>query len=79
MLMQAPGFLGNMLMEAAEVKTCPERNRCVLLLLDEMHVQEDLMYDKHKGELIGSANLGDINDHQDAYEKALSGDQEPPS
>ena len=44
-----------------------------------MHVQEDLMYDKHKGELIGSANLGDINDHQDAYEKALSGDQEPPS
>ena len=55
-----------MLMEAAEVKTCPECNRCVLLLLDEMHVQKDLMYDKHKGELIGFTNLGDINDHLDA-------------
>ena len=65
-----------MLMEAAEVKTCPERNRCALLLLDEMHVREDLLYDKHKGELIGFTNLGDIND---AYEKAVSGDQEPPS
>ena len=68
-----------MLMEAAEVKTCPECNRCVLLLLDEMHVREDLVYDKHEGELIGFTNLGDINDHLDAYEKALSGDQEPPS
>ena len=37
------------------------------------------MCDKHKGELIGSANLGDINDQLDAYEKALSDDQEPPS
>ena len=68
-----------MLMEAAEVSTCPEHNRCVILLLDEMHVREDLVYDKHKGELIGFTNLGDINDHLDAYEKALSGDQEPPS
>jgi len=63
-----------MLMEAAEVKTCPEHNRCVLLLLDEMHVREDLVYDKHEGELIGFTNLGDINDHLDAYEKAFSGD-----
>ena len=52
---------------------------CFFLLLDEMHVREDLVYDKHKGELIGFTNLGDINDHLDAYEKALSGDQEPPS
>ena len=73
----SPGFskrVDDLLMEAAEVKTCPERNRCVLLLLDEMHVQEDFVYDKHEGELIGFTNLGDINDHLDAYEKALSGD-----
>ena len=47
-----------MLMEAAEVRTCPERNKCILLLLDEMHVREDLVYDKHEGELIGFTNLG---------------------
>ena len=68
-----------MLAEAADVKTCPERNKCVLLLLDEMHVREDLVYDKHTGELIGFTNLGDINNHLDAYEKALSTDEKPPS
>lgn len=57
----SPGFtkkVDDTLMEAAEVKTCPEHNRCVLLLLDEMHVREDLMYDKHEGELIRFTNLG---------------------
>ena len=68
-----------MLMEASEVKTCAERNKCVILLLDEMHVREDLVYDKHEGELIGFTNLGDINDHLATYEKALNGDEEPPS
>ena len=68
-----------MLAEAADVKTCPERSKCVLLLLDEMHVREDLVYDKHTGELIGFTNLGDINNHLDAYEKALSTDEKPPS
>ena len=67
-----------MLMEAAEVKTCAERNKCVILLLDEMHVREDLVYDKHEGELIEFTNLGDINNHLVTYEKAL-GDEEPPS
>ena len=68
-----------MLMEAAEVKTCAERNKCVVLLLDEMHVREDLVYDKHEGKLIGFTNLGDINDHLATYKKALNGDEEPPS
>ena len=54
-----------MLIEAAKVDTCPERNRCVLLLLDEMHLKEDLIYDKHSGELIGFSNLGSINEHLD--------------
>jgi len=34
-----------------------------------MHVREDLVYDKHEGNLIGFTNLGGINDHLDAYEK----------
>ena len=31
--------------------------------MDEMHVREDLVYDKHSGELIGFMNLGDMNNH----------------
>ena len=27
-----------------------------------MHVKEGLVYNKHSGEIVGSTNLGDIND-----------------
>ena len=67
-----------MLIESAQVKACPERNKCVVLLLDEMHIREDLVYDKHTGELIGFTNLDDISNHLFAYEMALSDDEQPP-
>ena len=76
-----PGFshkVDEMLMESAQVKACPERNKCVLLLLDEMHIREELVYDKHTGELIGFSNLDNISNHLSAYEMALSGDEQPP-
>lgn len=31
--------------------------------MDEMHVKEDLIYNKHSGELVGFMNLGDMNTH----------------
>lgn len=37
------------LMDIAKVSTCPDREKCVLLIMDEMHVREDLVYDKHTG------------------------------
>ena len=63
-----------MLMGAAEVKTCPEHNKRVLLQ-DEMYLR-NLVYYKHTGEL---TNLGDINEHLHDYKKALSCDEQPPS
>jgi len=53
----------DMLVEAAEVKSCLEHNKYALLLLDRIHVRKDLVYFKCTGELIGFTNLGDINDH----------------
>ena len=41
-----------MLMKAAKVDSCPDRNKCVIMLLDEMHLQEDLVLDKHTGAMI---------------------------
>ena len=32
-----------MLMNAAEISTCPKRNKYVLLLVDEMHIKENLI------------------------------------
>ena len=76
-----PGFsaeVDSMVMKAAEVESCSEREKCILLLLDEMHVREDLVYDKHSGDLIGFSNLGDINSHLDSFERAISSGSEAP-
>ena len=60
-----------MLKEAAKVGKCEPREMCTLLVLDEMHIHEDLVYDKHSGVLVGFANLGDINNHLITYEQSL--------
>jgi hypothetical protein len=39
------------LMLVGKVKTCPEREKYVCILMDEMHIKSDLVYDKHSGEL----------------------------
>ena len=37
-----------------------ETEKCVTILLDEMKIQEDLVWDKHSGELIGLVDLSGI-------------------
>ena len=79
----SPGFsaeVDTQLYEAAKLEQCREREKFMVLLLDEMHVKEDLVYDKHTGELIGFTNLGDINFHLLALERSSSIDSsKPPS
>ena len=43
------GFSGQvdcMLQKTAKVDSCPERDKCVILLVDEMYIKEDLVYNK---------------------------------
>ena len=49
----------NELAKKTELFSAPER--FVTILFDEMKVQEDLVWDKHTGELIGFVDLGDIS------------------
>ena len=63
-----------MLIQAAKVDTCPEREKNVILLLDEMHIREDIVFDKHSGAMIGYTKLGDINDHLLQFEQSLAED-----
>lgn len=37
------------LMSLAKIETCPERERYVAILMDEMHIKENLVYNKHTG------------------------------
>ena len=44
-----------------KVKYFSDKGKFVVLLMDEMKIQENLVWDKHNGELIGYVDLGDIN------------------
>ena len=50
-------------MSHPDVRDAEEWKRHVIVLLDEMHICEDLVYNKHTGALMSFANLGDITDH----------------
>ena len=39
------------LFEAANISDCQEWEKYVVLILDEMHIKEDLVFDKHAGKL----------------------------
>lgn len=67
------------LCSAAKLDKCEERDKCVLLLLDEMHVKEELVYDKNTGELVGFVNLGEIDTHLMALEKSVTSPESPES
>ena len=61
-----------MLKSVSKVDTCPEREKCTILLIDEMHIREDLVYDKHSGELIGFTNMANISNSLAQLERSMS-------
>ena len=67
------------LMTAAKVMTCEEWERLVVILMDEMYIKEDLVYEKHSGTLIGFANLGQVSNQLLAFEQSLEQDSSPSS
>ena len=86
----ASGFstaVDQQLMEAADIHTCEERDKYVVLIL---HIKQELVYDKQTGvlsilficfiilcytftlgALIGFVNLGEVNNHLIAYEQSI--------
>ena len=47
----------------AKLEELEEWQKHVVLIFDEMHIKEDLIFDKITGQLKGFTNLGNINDH----------------
>ena len=48
----APGFsaaVDAQLMNVANITSCPDHQKYVIILMDEMHIKEYLVYDKHTG------------------------------
>ena len=46
-----------------------------LFTMDEMYIKEDLVFDKHTGELIGFTDLGNINKHLHRFEQTIESSQ----
>lgn len=64
----------NQLVKASKVGTCEEWEKFVVILIDEMYIREELVYEKHSGTLVGFVNLGEINNHLLAFERSLDQD-----
>ena len=64
------------LMQAANVGKCPTWQLLVMLLIDEMYIREDLVYNKHTGKLMGFVDLGEVNNHLLAFERKVKGEVE---
>lgn len=45
------------LMEAVHLDTSPNYHKFIIILIDKMHVKEDMVYSKHNGRLIGYVDL----------------------
>ena len=76
-----PGFSAEsdrQLYEAAHLATSPAYHCLVGILIDEVHIKQDLVYDKHAGRLIGFVDLGNINNHFARFEELLSQDDDDP-
>ena len=67
-------FQKRLIIKTGQLDSCPERNKYVLLILNEMLIREDLVYNKHSGEFIGFANLGKAS-QLDAFKHAMLSDE----
>ena len=61
------------LISAAKLDQLQEFEKCVSLIMDEMYIKEDLVYNKHSGAVVGFANLGDTNTHLLQFESIVAG------
>lgn len=66
-----------MLMKSAKIHQCPNHQKYVAVIYDEMHIRADLVYNKHTGELTGFCDIGDINNYLLEVEKSLENDPKP--
>jgi len=64
------------LVDAADLSK--DHNKYVVLVMDEMFIKSDLVYDKHDGSLIGFINISNINNQLLEFEAMIDkGDSQP--
>jgi hypothetical protein len=64
------------LIQAARLMTSPDYHKLIVILIDEMHIKEELVYNKHSGKLLGFVDLGNINNHLVRFEESICEDND---
>ena len=59
------------LMAAAQSEGPEEWKKAVVIILDEIYIKEELVYNKQTGELVGFTNLGTINQQLSEFEQSI--------
>ncbi len=70
--------IDQMIIKEAKFDEIEEWQKHVVLIFDEMHIKEDLVFDKITGELKGFVDLGDINNHLIKFEEASNPEKQLP-
>ena len=47
-------------------------NKYVIIVMDEIYIKNDMVYDKHEGSLIGFVNIGDTNNQILEFEAIIN-------
>lgn len=63
--------MNQQLIKEGKLDNLPEHRKYCCLVLDEMKMKENLMYNKYTGEVIGFTNQGSINDELLSLEKRM--------
>ena len=71
--------IDQMAMREVNFEQLEEWQKHIVLIFDEMHIKEDLVYEKTTGELKGFINLGDINKYLIQFEEASSTEKHVPT
>ena len=66
------------LMREAKTDELTEIEKHVVILLDEMKVREDIVFNKTSGEVVGLVHLGDVNSGLHSFEQNVARDVEIP-
>ena len=66
------------LLNEARLESGRNGERYVCLIFDEVKLKEDLVYDKHSGEMIGFINVGDVNNCLAAFQRESVSDSQKP-
>ncbi len=62
----------NELIRVAKVYSGEEYKKCVCVVVDEMHIKEGLVFNKHTGALVGFVDFGNVSNLILKFERSLT-------